>query len=61
MIRGAIAGAGHATLVRASPSLRRAIAVFEPPPAPLAALSRRVKEAFDPKHILNPGRMVEGS
>jgi len=32
--------------------------VFEPLPAPLTALSRRVKEAFDPKHILNPGRMV---
>jgi glycolate oxidase FAD binding subunit len=54
-------GTGHATLVRASPSLRRAVAVFEPQPASLAALSRRVKEAFDPAHILNPGRMVEGS
>jgi len=31
--------------------------VFEPAPAPLAALSCRVKEAFDPAHILNPGRM----
>ena len=29
-------------------------------PAALAALSRRVKEAFDPAHILNPGRMVPG-
>ncbi len=54
-------GTGHATLVRASPGLRRAVAVFEPQPAPLAALSRRVKDAFDPAHILNPGRMVEGS
>jgi glycolate oxidase FAD binding subunit len=61
MIRGAVGGAGHATLVKASPGLRRAAAVFEPQPAPLAALSRRVKEAFDPKYILNPGRMVEGS
>jgi glycolate oxidase FAD binding subunit len=51
-------GTGHATLVRGSPGLRRAVPVFEPQPAPLAALSRRVKEAFDPKHILNPGRMV---
>ena len=50
-------GTGHATLVKASAALRRAIAVFEPQPAPLAALSRRVKEAFDPEHILNPGRM----
>ncbi len=54
-------GSGHATLARGSPGLRRAVAVFEPQPAPLAALSRRVKGAFDPAHILNPGRMVEGS
>jgi glycolate oxidase FAD binding subunit len=65
-IRGAIRGedgqgTGHATLVKASPGLRRAVPVFEPQPAALAALSRRVKEAFDPTHILNPGRMVEGS
>jgi glycolate oxidase FAD binding subunit len=65
VIRAAIRGAdgqgtGHATLVKGSPALRRSVAVFEPAPAPLAALSRRVKEAFDPKHILNPGRLVEG-
>ena len=50
-------GTGHATLVKASAALRRAVAVFGPPPPALAALSRRVKEAFDPAHILNPGRM----
>ncbi|HVC54384.1 MAG TPA: glycolate oxidase subunit GlcE [Stellaceae bacterium] len=60
IIRNAIGGAGHATLVKGSPALRRAVAVFEPQPAALAALSRRVKEAFDPAHILNPGRLVEG-
>jgi glycolate dehydrogenase FAD-binding subunit len=65
VIRAAIPGAdgqgtGHATLVKGSPALRRAVPVFEPAPAPLAALSRRVKEAFDPKRILNPGRLVEG-
>jgi len=54
-------GSGHATLVKGSPALRRAVPVFEPQPAPLAALSRRVKDAFDPKHILNPGRIVDGS
>jgi glycolate dehydrogenase FAD-binding subunit len=59
VIRAAIAGQGHATLVRGTPGLRAAVPVFQPQPAPLAALSRRVKEGFDPRHILNPGRMVE--
>jgi glycolate oxidase FAD binding subunit len=59
VIRAAIGGHGHATLVRGSPGLRAAVPVFEPQPAPLAALSRRIKEGFDPRHILNPGRMVE--
>jgi glycolate oxidase FAD binding subunit len=64
VVRAAVDGptgnGGHATLVRGSPGLRAAVPVFEPQPAPLAALSRRVKEGFDPRHILNPGRLVEG-
>jgi glycolate oxidase FAD binding subunit len=52
-------GTGHATLVKGPPALRRVVAGSEPQPPALAALSRRVKEAFDPRHILNPGRMVE--
>ncbi|MBO6783527.1 MAG: glycolate oxidase subunit GlcE [Alphaproteobacteria bacterium] len=61
-VRAAVAnnGGGHATLVRASEGLRRSVPVFEPQPAALAALSTRVKESFDPRHILNPGRMYEG-
>jgi len=61
-IRAAVAahGGGHATLIRASEEMRRTANVFEPQPAPLAALSARVKESFDPRHILNPGRMYEG-
>lgn len=61
-IRAAVAahGGGHATLIRASEEMRRTTNVFEPQPAPLAALSARVKESFDPRHILNPGRMYEG-
>ncbi len=51
------AGGGHATLVRAAPSTRAAVPVFEPQPAALAALSARLKAEFDPRGILNPGRM----
>lgn len=51
---------GHATLVRADANSRADAPAFHPEPAPLAALTRRVKESFDPKFILNPGRMWEG-
>ncbi|MBA3446333.1 MAG: 2-hydroxy-acid oxidase, partial [Pseudaminobacter sp.] len=50
-------GGGHATLVLASHSLRAALAIFEPQPPALAALSARLKDEFDPKGLLNPGRM----
>ncbi len=57
-IRGALAGfGGHATLVRADNGARDGVPIFQPQPAPLAALSRRVKDSFDPKHILNRGRL----
>jgi glycolate oxidase FAD binding subunit len=56
----AAAGGGHATLMRGSPALRAAIAPFEPQPEALAALARRLKEQFDPRGVLNPGRMVAG-
>ena len=52
--------AGHATCISAPEPVRAAEAVFHPQPPALAALSRRVKESFDPKRILNPGRMGEG-
>jgi glycolate oxidase FAD binding subunit len=42
-------------------ALRSAVAVFEPQPPALAALSARVKESFDPRRILNPGRIFDGS
>ncbi|HEY4193649.1 MAG TPA: FAD-binding protein [Mesorhizobium sp.] len=51
-------GGGHATLVRATPAERAALPVFEPQEAALASLSARLKEQFDPKNILNPGRMA---
>jgi glycolate oxidase FAD binding subunit len=55
-IRGALAG-GHATLIRAPGALRAAVPPFEPQPEALAALSARVKTQFDPRRILNRGRM----
>jgi glycolate oxidase FAD binding subunit len=60
-VRGAVAEiGGHATLVRAPAAVRAALDVFAPEPAGLAALSKRVKESFDPKGVLNPGRMWAG-
>ena len=54
-------GGGHATLVRAGLQWRAATPVFEPQPPALAALSARLKNEFDPKGILNPGRMAAGA
>ncbi|MGE3932049.1 MAG: FAD-binding protein [Rhodospirillaceae bacterium] len=51
---------GHALLVRAPDAVRAAVPVFEPAAAGVAALSARIKDAFDPARILNPGRMVAG-
>jgi glycolate dehydrogenase FAD-binding subunit len=49
---------GHASLIRASESVRSAVDVFHPQDAGVAALSRRVKQSFDPKNIFNRSRMV---
>jgi glycolate oxidase FAD binding subunit len=48
---------GHATLIRAPDALRAAVSPFQPLAPAVAALTARVKESFDPKHILNRGRM----
>ncbi len=57
-VRAAVdASGGHATLIRASEATRAAVDVFHPQPAALAALTRRVKESFDPAHVLERGRM----
>ncbi|MEA2992830.1 MAG: glycolate oxidase binding subunit [Alphaproteobacteria bacterium] len=61
IVRQVVAAAGgHATLVRAPPAVRAAVPVFSPQEPALAALSKRVKESFDPKGILNAGRMWAG-
>lgn len=46
---------GHATLFRGRGDQR-----FQPLPAPMLALHRRIKAAVDPKGVFNPGRMYEG-
>ena len=40
--------------------MRASVAVFEPQTQGLAALTRRVKESFDPNGVLGPGRMCRG-
>ena len=57
LVRGCLPS-GHATLIRAPDEVRARVGVFQPVLPALAELSRRVKDAFDPGRILNPGRMV---
>jgi glycolate oxidase FAD binding subunit len=49
--------AGHATLLRASDAVRLAVDVFQPQAPGVAALEERVRHSFDPKIILNRGRI----
>ena len=57
-LRAQMAGlGGHATLIRASEATRAALPVFPPEPEPLARLSAGLRAKFDPRGVLNPGRM----
>ncbi len=57
-VRGAAARAGgHAVLYRAPESLRCREGTFAALSPALLALHRRLKKSFDPRGILNPGRL----
>ena len=43
--------------VESSDEVRRDVDVFHPQPVGLAALEERVRAGFDPKRVLNRGRM----
>ena len=58
-VRSAIAklGGGHATLVRASDEQRQSENVFQPENAAVTAISKRIREQFDPLGKFYTGRM----
>lgn len=59
IIRGAIPdGAGHATLVRGSQTLRSSVPVFQPQHPRLEQISEQLRRQFDPRGIFNPGLMA---
>jgi glycolate oxidase FAD binding subunit len=61
LVRATVAAAGgHATLIRAPAAVRAVVGVFTPEPPALAALTKRVREGFDPQGVLNAGRMWAG-
>jgi glycolate oxidase FAD binding subunit len=51
---------GHARVLSLDPALRGAVPLFEPPAAGVMKLMRRLKAAFDPAGIFNPGCFIGG-
>jgi glycolate oxidase FAD binding subunit len=60
VVAAAKAGGGSWLLLRAPEGLRASVAVIPEEPPALARITAAVKAAFDPKGILNPGRMYAG-
>jgi len=60
VVAAATAAGGTWMLFRAPESLRASVAVIPPEVPALARITGAVKAAFDPKGILNPGRMYAG-
>ena len=60
-VRGAVADlGGHAIVRRAPLAVRRAVDPWGPiEPGPMA-LMRALRDEFDPRRVLNPGRFVGG-
>jgi glycolate oxidase FAD binding subunit len=54
------AAGGHLRVVAARTDVRAAVAMFDRPPAPALALMGRLKAAFDPCAIFNPGCFIGG-
>ncbi|HEY2530547.1 MAG TPA: FAD-binding protein [Xanthobacteraceae bacterium] len=61
LVRSTVATAGgHATLIRAPVAVRATVEVFQPEPPALAALTARIRQSFDPRGVLNSGRLWAG-
>jgi glycolate oxidase FAD binding subunit len=62
VLRAMVAEAGgNACLFRAPAALRRQIGTFQPRAKALSELGERVRQMFDPKGILNPGKLCGAS
>jgi glycolate oxidase FAD binding subunit len=51
---------GSVVVERGSTALRSSVDPWGPVPAPALALMRGLKQEFDPRRTLNPGRFVDG-
>jgi glycolate oxidase FAD binding subunit len=60
-VRGVVAEAGGHTIVRrAAAAVRRAVDPWGPVEPEPMALMRALRDEFDPRRVLNPGRFVGG-